>query len=331
MGQNLIIYNFFSKHIAKRLKLCYNIKGFFNETGSIMKNKRTIANVLLLLTSIIWGLAFVFQRVGMDKIEPLTFNAARMATGAICVFIVSIIADKRNKNIQKTEQTVKKTWLGGILCGLFLSAASAVQQIGLVYTTAGKAGFITAMYMLFVPILNTIIFKKKSGARVWIAVILGMVGMYLLCLKESFVLTEGDALVFLCALLFSGHILCCDKFAPDCDPIKLSAIQFAVAAVINTALAFIFESPTVEAVTSAAVPILYCGLLSGGVGYTLQIVGQKHTDPATASLIMSLESVFALIAGVLILQEKMTGLELLGCVIMFAAIMFIQLPTKKEE
>lgn len=300
-----------------------------------MKNKRTIANVLLMLTSIIWGLAFVFQRVGMDKIEPLTFNAARMTMGAICVIIVSIIADKRNKNIQKSKENkkeiVKKTWVGGILCGLFLTAASAVQQMGLVHTTAGKAGFITAMYMLFVPIFNVIIFRKKSETRVWIAVLLGIVGMYLLCLKENLVLTKGDALVFLCALLYSGHILCCDKFAPDCDPIKLSAIQFIVSAVLNTVLAFIFESPTIEAVVSAIVPILYCGLLSGGVGYTLQIVGQKHTDPATASLIMSLESVFALIAGVIILQEKMTGLELLGCIIMFGAILLVQFPTKQKE
>ena len=300
-----------------------------------MKNKRTIANVLLMLTSIIWGLAFVFQRVGMDKIEPLTFNASRMTMGAICVIIVSIIADKRNKNIQKSKENkkeiVKKTWVGGILCGLFLTAASAVQQMGLVHTTAGKAGFITAMYMLFVPIFNVIIFRKKSETRVWIAVLLGIVGMYLLCLKENLVLTKGDALVFLCALLYSGHILCCDKFAPDCDPIKLSAIQFIVSAVLNTVLAFIFESPTIEAVVSAIVPILYCGLLSGGVGYTLQIVGQKHTDPATASLIMSLESVFALIAGVIILQEKMTGLELLGCIIMFGAILLIQFPLKQNE
>ncbi len=304
-----------------------------------MKNKKTIASALLMLTSIIWGLAFVFQRVGMDSIEPITFNAARMTIGAIFVSVVSYLNDLRTKKAEISAEnseadrktTLKYTLIGGSLCGIFLTAASITQQIGLVYTTAGKAGFITAMYMLLVPIFNLIIFKKSGSAKIWISVIIGMLGMYLLCMKESFSLTLGDALVFLCAILFSGHILTCDNFAPKSDPIKMSAIQFIVTSVISWIIAFITEEPTVEKIVSAAIPILYCGILSGGVGYTLQIVGQKYTDPSSASLIMSLESVFAVIAGVLFLHEKMTLQEVLGCIIMFGAIILIQLPSKKEK
>ena len=288
-----------------------------------------------MLTAIIWGVAFVFQRVGMDTIEPITFNAARMSTGAIFVVIVSSISDIANKK-RKTDKveerkTLKNTLIGGSICGVLLTAASIVQQIGLVHTSAGKAGFITAMYMLLVPIFNLLIFKKRGNARIWISVIIGLVGMYLLCVKEEFILTTGDILIFICAILFSGHILCCDKFAPKSDPIKMSAIQFVITAVLSWIIAFIAEEPSIEKIISATVPILYCGILSGGVGYTLQIVGQKHTDPTAASIIMSLEAVFAVIAGVLLLHEKMTLQEIIGCIIMFAAIILIQLPSKEEK
>lgn len=305
-----------------------------------MKNSKAFGNLILLLTSVIWGLAFVFQRTGMDNVGPITFNAVRMAAAAVFLVLVSIFLDTKKRKsasakIENTPENIKKqkraTLIGGLLCGFFLTVSSLTQQMGLVHTTAGKAGFITAMYMLFVPVFNFILFKKKTTKTVWLAVVLGLVGTYLLCVKENFTLTSGDALILICAVLFSGHILCCDKFAPDCDPIKLSAIQFAVSAIVCTVLAFIFEKPTVGGILSATVPILYCGVISGGVGYTLQIVGQKYTEPATASLIMSLESVFALIAGVIILQEKMTGLELLGCIIMFGAILLVQLPTKQKE
>lgn len=305
-----------------------------------MKNRKTFGNIILLLTSIIWGLAFVFQRTGMDSIEPITFNAARMAAASIFLVILAALFDIRKQKDPQSNTTdeteiVKKTkrdtLIGGILCGLFLAASSTVQQMGIVHTSAGKAGFITAMYMLFVPIINLIIFRKKTGARVILAVILGLVGMYLLCVKEDFSLTSGDALILLCALLFSGHILCCDRFAPHCDPIKLSAIQFIVSSVICTVLAFVFESPSIEKLISATVPILYCGVVSGGIGYTLQIVGQKHTEPTVASLIMSLESVFAAIAGALMLHERMSTHELIGSAILFFAIILVQLPKKPKK
>lgn len=305
-----------------------------------MKNSKTFGNIILLITSIIWGVAFVFQRTGMDSIGPITFNAVRMTTATLFLVVVSAIIDikKRNKSPEIKENTPeivlknkKITLVGGVLCGLFLAASSTVQQMGIVHTTAGKAGFITAMYMLFVPIFNLIIFKKKTGKIVWLAIILGIIGMYLLCVKENFVLTEGDALILLCALLFSGHILCCDKFAPNCDAVKLSAIQFGVSAIICTILAFVFEKPSIKEIIAAVIPILYCGIMSGGVGYTLQIIGQKHTEPTVASLIMSLEAVFAALAGVILLQEKMSLQEFFGCAIMFTAMILVQLPEKKKE
>lgn len=292
-----------------------------------MKNKKMLGNILLTLTALIWGTAFVAQRIGMDSIEPITFNAVRMALAACATGSVAFFRMRRKS--EKATPGRRRTMIaGGICCGIFLSAASIFQQMGLVTTTAGKAGFITAMYILIVPVVNFIIFGKKNPWIVWIAVLIGVAGMYLLCVKEGLQLTKGDLLVCICAFLFSGHILCCDHFVKHDDPVCLSAIQFLTVSVITAALAFIFESPSWTAVRLAAIPILYCGLISGGVGYTLQIVAQRYTDPATASLLMSLESVFAALSGALVLNEKMSGRELLGCVIIFAAVTLVQIPVE---
>ena len=294
-------------------------------------NKRMLGNALLILTAMIWGTAFVFQRVGMESIEPITFNAARMALAAVAVGAVSAmpIASEKEKlasyTVRECAQYRKNTIIGGICCGTFLAAASIFQQMGVVYTTAGKAGFITAMYMLLVPVINFVFFKKRNSWIVWLAVLMGVVGMYLLCMTESLHLGRGDTLVCICAVLFSGHILCCDHFVNLGNPIRISAIQFASCTVISSIAALILEQPSWAKIVSAAIPILYCGLISGGLGYTLQIIAQKYTDPAVASLLMSLESVFAVIAGALLLGERMTGRELLGCAIMFAAIVLVQI------
>ena len=280
---------------------------------------------MLLLTAMIWGTAFVFQRVGMDSIEPVTFNAARMALAAVMVGALAFVL-RRGKNADTSAPAWSRTWKGGICCGLFLTAGSVFQQMGVVYTTAGKAGFITAMYMLLVPILNFLLFKKKNSWLVWLAVFIGVGGMYLLCVKEDFTLTSGDTLVCICALMFSGHILCCDYFVRLASPIELAAIQFATAAVVSAGVASLTENPNWTGIMSAAIPILYCGVVSGGIGYTLQIVAQKFTEPTIASLLMSLESVFAVIAGALLLGEQMSTREMLGCVVMFAAIILIQIP-----
>ena len=294
-------------------------------------NKRMLGNALLILTAMIWGTAFVFQRVGMESIEPITFNAARMALAAVAVGAVSAmpIASEKEKlasySAKQCARYRRDTIVGGICCGAFLAAASIFQQMGVVYTTAGKAGFITAMYMLLVPVINFVFFKKRNSAVVWLAVLLGVVGMYLLCMTEGFSLGRGDTLVCICAVLFSGHILCCDHFVKLGNPIRISAIRFASCTAISSVAALILEKPSLAKIVSAIVPILYCGIVSGGIGYTLQIIAQKFTDPTVASLLMSLESVFAVIAGAILLGERMTPRELLGCVIMFAAIVLVQI------
>ena len=292
-----------------------------------MTNKKLLGNALLLITAMIWGTAFVAQRSGMEKIEPMTFTAARMALAFIAVGGVSFIARKRQR------QTVdrRSTLAGGVCCGVFLALGSLLQQMGIVYTTAGKAGFITALYMLLVPVIGFLFFRRKISLRVWCAVAIGLVGMYLLCVREQLRLTRGDALVALCAIFFSLHILCCDHFAPRADPIALAAVQFGTVAALSAIAAFAMEEPSWEKIASAAIPILYCGLLSGGLGYTLQIVAQRFTEPTTAALLMSLESVFAVIAGALLLRERMTPGEAAGCAIMFLAILLVQLPSKKTE
>ena len=322
-----------------------------------MKDRKMLGNALLILTAMIWGTAFVFQRTGMESIEPITFNAARMALAAVAVGAVSVVTAQTGKKRLAGERITgpgerisgsngevtgpgeritgpgeeqhraynRNTVIGGICCGTFLAAASIFQQMGIVYTTAGKAGFITAMYMLLVPVIGTVFFHKRNSWIVWLAVLIGVAGMYLLCMTEEFRLTRGDTLVCICALLFSGHILCCDHFVQLGDPIRISAIQFAACTVLSAIAAVILEQPTWDKIVSAAIPILYCGLISGGLGYTLQIIAQKFTDPTIASLLMSLESVFAVIAGALLLGERMSSRELLGCVVMFVAIVLVQI------
>ena len=301
-----------------------------------MRDRKILGNALLILTAMIWGTAFVFQRTGMESIEPITFNAARMALAAVAVGAVSVVTAPAEKKRFAGERITgpgeeqhraynRNTLIGGICCGTFLAAASIFQQMGIVYTTAGKAGFITAMYMLLVPVIGTVFFHKRNSWIVWLAVLIGVAGMYLLCMTEGFRLTRGDTLVCICALLFSGHILCCDHFVQLGDPIRISAIQFAACTVLSAIAAVILEQPTWDKIVSAAIPILYCGLISGGLGYTLQIIAQKFTDPTIASLLMSLESVFAVIAGTLLLGERMSTRELMGCVVMFAAIVLVQI------
>ncbi len=300
-----------------------------------IKNKKTFGNGLLLLTALIWGTAFVFQRVGMERIEPITFNAARMALATIAIGPVAFLTQRKGqkssetRTVEEQKQYKRNTIIGGICCGCFLSLGSILQQMGLVYTTAGKAGFITAMYMLLVPIIGFVFFKKKNTWLVWLSVLLGVVGMYFLCISGEFRLSYGDSLVCICAVFFSCHILCCDHFAGCGDPIWISAIQFATVTVISSVAAMIAEKPNVEKLVSAVIPILYCGVVSGGIGYTLQIVAQKYTDPTIASLLMSMESVFAVIAGVILLHEHMSIRELSGCVIMLVAIVLVQIPLPK--
>ena len=279
-----------------------------------MKNKKMLGNILLLITAIIWGTAFVAQRVGMESIEPATFTSSRMWLSALTAGTASLILGQNKAETVRKPEEKRQTLIGGICCGLFLAGASLFQQFGIVYTTAGKAGFITALYILLVPAVNFLLFKKRAGLH---------------AVTEDFRITHGDTLVCICALLFTGHILCCDHFSRLGDPVKIAAIQFVVVALVSGILALIAETPSWAEIKTAAVPILWCGVMSGGVGYTLQMVAQGFTDPTVASLLMSLESVFAALTGALLLGERMTSRELLGCVIMFAAIILVQLPAPR--
>ena len=292
-----------------------------------MKNRKLLGNTILIFTAAIWGMGFAWQRLGMQDIGPITFTAAREIISAVFIGLAAVIIKQvnRSKKNESDDHDSAATLRGGVCCGCFLVAATLFQQMGIVYTSAGKAGFITAMYMLFVPVITFLIFKKRHSWLVWLAVAVGIIGMYLLCVNESLSLTKGDAMMLVCALLYSCHILCCDHFAKKGEPITISAIQFATASVISTALAFIIETPSPGAVMAAIAPILYCGLVSGGMGYTLQMIGQRYADPAPASLIMSFEAVFAVLGGALMLHERMTVREMAGSVIMFAAIILVQI------
>ncbi len=296
-----------------------------------MKSKKLFGNLVLLLTALIWGCAFVAQSSGMDYVGPFTFQTSRSILGCL-VLIPFIFANDavKKKNNTYEKQNPKTLILGGILCGTALTVASGLQQYGMQYSTAGKGAFITAMYIVLVPILG-LFMKKKVNPIIWISVILGALGLYLLCIKEDFSLGEGDIYLILCAVAFSFHILIVDHFSAKVDGVKLSCLQFGVMFILSAIFMFMTETPNMADIKAAWLPICYAGIMSCGVGYTLQIVGQKYTEPTVASLLMSLESVFAVIAGIILLKEAPSAKEWLGCASMFAAIIIAQIPQKPKE
>ena len=306
---------------------------------SHLKAEQLKRSLMLTLTALIWGAAFVAQSVGMDYVGPFTFNSVRSLIGGLVLLPMLPLLD-RSKNKPKSElqaerKSQQKTLLlGGIVCGVLLAAASSLQQIGLIDTTPGKAGFITALYIVIVPLLG-VFMKKKPSFLIWISVAAAAVGMYLLCIKEGFSVSRGDLMVMLCALLFSFHILAIDYFSPRVDGVRLSMIQFFVCSALCAVPMFAAEQPSFQSILTAWLPILYAGALSCGVAYTLQIIGQRNMNPTVASLILSLESVFSALAGWLILGEALSARELTGCALVFAAILLAQLPApgaaKKEE
>ena len=283
---------------------------------------------ILFLTALIWGTAFVAQAVGMDHIGPFAFNAARSFVGGAALIPVIFFFNRFKTDGQRQQERAnqKTLILGGVCCGLALGVASCLQQVGIKYTTVGKAGFITAMYIVIVPILG-IFLGKRVGLKLWISVAIAIAGLYLLCMSGTLTLQKGDLLVILCAIAFSVHILVIDHFSPKVDGVKMSCVQFFVAGLLSLAVMLLFEgAPAARDVALSWAPILYCGVLSSGVAYTLQIIGQKGVNPTIASLVLSLESVISVLAGWVILGQSMTGRELLGCVLMFAAIVLAQLP-----
>ena len=307
-------------------------------------------SLILLLTAAIWGIAFVAQSEGGDAVGAFTFNATRSLIGSLVLIPVIFLLGRLNPsddtaNSQSEISPVAGTSagskgnlftrnrtliLGGISCGICLCLASNFQQLGIMYTSVGKAGFITACYIVIVPILG-LFMKKKCSPFIWAAVALALVGLYLLCITDGFSIGKGDILVLICAFLFSLHILVIDYFSPKVDGVKMSCIQFLVCGILTAIPALIFEHPQLSSFQGAWGSILYAGVMSCGVAYTLQIVGQKNMNPTVASLILSLESCISVLAGWIILGQKLSVKEIIGCVVMFCAIVLAQLPQKGTE
>lgn len=282
---------------------------------------------MLLITSLIWGTAFVAQSEGMNYVEPFTYNAMRTLLGGVVLIPVIILfrfLDKRNGK-EKVNFSLKNTVIGGICCGIVLFIASSFQQSGIAQTTAGKAGFVTALYIVIVPLIG-IFLHRKMPLRMWLFIAIALAGFWLLCIKQDIGISSGDLLVFFGAIFFAVHITVIDYFnEKNTDGVLMSCIQFFTAGLLMLICMFIFEKPTIPNIMGAGGTILYAGIMSCGVAYTLQILGQKHTNPTLATMLMSLESVFAALSGWLILGEKLSIKEFFGCVLIFAAVILAQL------
>lgn len=317
-----------------------------------MKKTEWKSPALLFLTAVVWGVAFVAQSVGMDYVGPFTFNCIRCLIGAVvlvpCIWFLDgwkqrpdgascgresagASCGRESTGAPSGASDGSHALLaGGICCGLALFVASNLQQIGIQYTTVGKAGFITALYIVMVPVFG-IFLKKRAGIRVWVSVALAVAGLYLLCITDRLALGKGDILVLLCAVVFAVHILVVDHFSAKTDGVRMSCIQFLVCGLLSGVCMLLTEHPEMRLILQAWQPILYAGVFSCGVGYTLQIIGQKGTDPTVASLILSLESVVSVLAGWLLLGQRLSVRELGGCALMFAAILLAQMPERLQS
>lgn len=298
-------------------------------------------SILLFSAAFIWGTSFVFQSMGNNYMKPFTFSAARSFLGFLVLLPIAIYkikkvnADRKNYDISEISETkipFKATVIGGLCCGLALTGASLFQQYGVKYTTVSKAGFITTLYIILIPILG-IFLKKKCPWTVWISAVTACIGMYFLCMTESFSLSFGDTLVLICAFLFAIHILIIDYFSPKTDGVILSCIQFLICFLVSSILTLIFDRPDFSQIVEGIVPILYTGIMSSGVAYTFQILGQKNFNPTAAALILSLESVISAISsfiayqlGFLSSDQSLSTLQIIGCIIVFTAVIFVQLP-----
>lgn len=299
-----------------------------------MKQNKLIGPILLIIAAFIWGSAFVAQSEGAKHLGPFTFLCLRSFLGTTVLLPVILVTDmskkKKGISLNTTKKDRKSLIIGGITCGIFLFGASACQQIGLDKgTEPGKAGFITALYILLVPVFSLFL-GKKIRPVIWGCVALSVAALYLLCVKEDNSIVPADLFVLLCAALYAVHILVIDKVAPDIDGVKLSATQFFVAGIICIVPALLFEDSSLESIKAAAPSIAYAGIMSSGIAFTFQIIAQKRTEPTLASMLMSLESVFAVLTSLVILGQLPTLREGIGCVLMFIAIIVAQLPEKKK-
>ena len=284
-----------------------------------------------ILAAFIWGTAFAFQSMCTDYIPPMTFNALRGLIASITLFVIYIVYKKARVRVGTPEKINKRKLIwGSVSCGIFLSLATNMQQLGMGGTSAGKAGFITALYIVIVPILGLFL-KKRFGLKVWISVLIATVGLYFLCMTEKLTISPSDFYVLICAVFFSVHILVIDAFTKDVPGILLSLGQFIVVTLISGIGMIFFESPTADGIIKCILPTLYVGVFSSGVAYTLQIISMKGANPTTVSLLLSLESVFSVLGGAVILSEVLSCREYVGCVLMFVAVILSQLPEKIKE
>ena len=286
---------------------------------------------MLTLCAFIWGTAFIAQSVGGDYAEPLTFNCARSVLATVFLFACCLLFDKmsgKKFSLLGSDDPLYKDRLikGGITCGLFLSLACFFQQLGIMYTTVGKSGFITALYIVLVPVLSYVFYRRAVSLLQGISVGIAAIGMYFICINEGFAINKGDLYTLICAFCFAAQIICVENIVKNLDGVRLSFIQFATCAVVNGVLMFIFETPSLTSVLQGWAPIAYTGIMSSGVAYTLQIVGQKHVSSVLACMLMSLESAFALLSGWILLGQAMSPREIFGCCLVFAAILLAQLP-----
>jgi len=294
------------------------------------------SNLLLLLAAAIWGFAFVAQRIGMDHVGPFTYNGVRFLLGALSLLPLILFYNKGPKNQVPDKQGIKNVMRTGFIAGTILFLGASLQQIGLLYTTAGKAAFITCLYIVFVPLVG-IFLKQYISMTTWLGSVVAIVGLYLLCVKDSFFISYGEVLELIGAFFWTFHILVIDRFSRKVDVLQLSFFQFITCSALSLVTALLIETISLEGLRLALVPILYGGICSVGIAYTLQVVGQKHAQPSHAAIILSMETVFAALGGWLILNEILGFQELLGCIIMLAGMLLSQLQninktgTEKQE
>ena len=289
-----------------------------------MKSQAIRADLLMLLAAAIWGFAFVAQREGMETMGPFLFNTARFFIGTVFLLPIVWYLSKKNKAPTGKETSTKKIIIAGTVAGLFLFTASSFQQVGIQYTTAGKAGFITGLYIFFVPLIG-IFLGQKTGSGTWLGAFIAVIGLYLLSVNEDFSIARGDLLQLICAVFFAAHVLVIGYVAKRMDPLKLSLIQYLVSGVLSFFIAIAIEVITWQMIVDTAIPLLYAGIMSIGVGYTLQVVAQQHAKSSHAAIILGLEGAFAVLGGWLILDENLSTRGLIGCGLMLSGMFLSQL------
>ena len=289
-----------------------------------MKTQEIRADLIMLLAAAIWGFAFVAQREGMETMGPFLFNTARFFIGTVFLLPIVWYLSKKNKSQNNKETSTKKLLFAGFIAGLFLFLAASFQQVGIQYTTAGKAGFITGLYIFFVPLIG-IFFGQRTGSGTWLGAFIAVIGLYFLSINDDFSIARGDLFQLICAIFFAAHILVIGYVAKSMDPLKLSLIQYFVSAVLSFFIAVTIEVITWEMIVDTAIPLLYAGIMSIAIGYTLQVVAQQHAKSSHAAIILGLEGAFAVLGGWLILDENLSTRGLIGCALMLSGMFLSQL------